>query len=308
MRGIEELIYQRLKGDAALSPLLCRFSGEPAVFYQLAPDDKQRGWGGGVQCPRVVYDLDKQADMERKSSGTLIVQTFCYRDGTEPETLETLVAACLKDALIKPDGGFPYCFAWARTIPFDIPPQEDGDKGRRIIGQEIHFDIIEYPAQETTDPDPVAALNNFLAEQYPEAVVVGLSHMDYYTEASAERPVLYCRMLGSETESVSNTVVRMNARISVHVICSDPVTRLKLAADIQYRVASIAEILMLDGSPMRPGRVSMNNTADYLKEGQIEGAYRYGVLRYRAKPHRIMNAHMELNPGDLPYIEDYART
>ena len=307
MEGIEELVYQRLKSDAALSSMLCKFSGKPAIFYQLAPDDRQSGWENGGQCPRVVYDLDKQADIERKSSGTLVVQTFCYRDGIEPETLEPLVAACLKDVLINPDGGFPYCFAWARTIPFDIPKHEDGDKNRRIIGQEIHFDVIEYPAQETTDPDPVAALDNFLAEQYPEAVVVGLSRMGHFTEASAEQPVLYCRMLGSETESVSNTVVRMNARISVHVICSDPAIRLKLAADIQYRVASVAEIIMLDGSPMRPVRLSMNNTADYLKEGQIEGVYHYGVLRYRAKPHRITSANVGVNLHDPPYIEDYSR-
>ena len=102
-----------------------------------------------------------------------------------------------------------------------------------------------------------------------------------------------------------NTVVWMNARIAIHVICSDPETRLKLAADMQNRINLYGEMRMLDRSIMRPERVSLNNTADYLKDGQIDGIFRYGVLRYRAKPHRIRRVHTALNPE--AYIEDYNR-
>ena len=295
---IDELIYSRLRNYEPLAALLSTFEDLPAVFYQLAPDDRQKGWKGEKQYPRVVVDLDMQANEERKSSGTLLVSTLCDRTGTEPEALEPLVKECLKDLLIKPDGSFPYCFAWARTDPFEIEGITGGAAKRGVIGQEIRFDIVEYPSQETTDPDPVAAINAFLAEEYPEAVVVGLTHMGSFTEASAERPVIYCRLQGDDTESITNTVVWINARIAVHVICSDPEIRLKMAADIRNRITWAGEIIMLDGSPMRPNRVSLSNTADYLREGQLSGVYHYGVLRYRRVPHTVQKVHMELIPAD----------
>lgn len=284
---IDELIYSRMRDYEPLAALLCRYQDLPAVFYQLAPDDRQKGWKGEMQYPRVVFDLYMQADQERKSSGTLLVSTLCDRAGTQPEVLEPLVKGSLKDLLIKPDGSFPYCFAWARTDTFEIEGITGGAAKRGVIGQEIRFDIVEYPSQETTDPDPVAALNAFLAEAYPEAVVVGLSHMDNFTESSATKPVLYCRLQSAETESITNVVVWMNARIAVHVICSDPEARLKIAADIQNRIMWAAEIAMLDGSPMRPERMSMSNMADYLKDGQLSGTFHYGVLRWRKLPNNI---------------------
>ena len=73
-----------------------------------------------------------------------------------------------------PDVSFPYCFAWAKTDAFELASAEYGRDNRGVIGQEIRFDIVEYPMQETTDPDPVAALNSFLAEEYPEAMLAWL--------------------------------------------------------------------------------------------------------------------------------------
>lgn len=296
--NLEELVLERLRSAEALTGKLCTFGKAPAIFYQLAPDDKQRGWDRQNQYPRVVFDIDRQASPERKSSGTLIVETFCDRAGIEPEELEPIIKERLKDVLMKPDGSFPYCFAWARTDAFTVDRVDGGAALRNVIGQEIRFDVIEYPRQETTDPDPVAALNSFLLKEYPDVCVLGLSHMDNYTEATPERPVVYCRLQETAETEITNTVVWMDARISIHVICSDAETRLKVAADIQNLLTWQAEIIMLDRSPMRPTHVRMSTTADYLKEGQVEGIYHYGVLRWRKKPHRIMEAHLEIQPQE----------
>ena len=294
--NLSNMVCDRLKSYEPLSSLLSTYTGQPAVFYQLAPDDSQPGWNRETQYPRIVFDLDEQADVERKSSGTLVLFIYCDRTGTEPERIEPLVKARLKDLLIKPDGGFPYCFAWARTDAFEIQDAHGSASQRRVIGLEVRFDIVEYPMQETTDPDPVAALNAFLAEEYPEAVIVGHTHMGRFTEATAKRPVLYCRIQSTETASITNTVVWMNAKIAIHVICADPDARLKLASDIGNRIACCAEIIMLDDSPMRPTAISGNNRADYLKEGQLSGTFYYGVLRWRRKSHLVMNANLELQP------------
>ena len=122
--------------------------------------------------------------------------------------------------------------------------------------------------------------------------------MGEFTEADTRHPVVYCRLQSTETESVTNTVVWMNARIAIHVICSGQETRLKIAADIQNLIMWATEIQMLDRSPMRPERMSMSNTADYLKEGQLTGSFRYGVLRWRRKPHKITGLHGEFQPRE----------
>lgn len=292
---LSSMIYNRLKSSDALASTLSTFKGLPAIFYQTAPDDQQAGWGRETQYPRIVFDLDEQANAERKSSGTLVVFVYCDRAGTEPEEIEPLVKARMIDLLIKPSGGFPYCFAWARTDAFEIEGVGGGAAKRRVIGLEIRFDIVEYPPQETTDPDPVAALNAFLLETYPDVLVLGLSPLGEYTETDADHPVVYCRLRSVENESITNTVAWMNARIAIHVICSDAETRLKIAADLCNLLLWKAEIIMLDGSPMRPTGVNMSNTADYLKEGQLSGVFHYGVLRWRATPPRLNHVYTDLH-------------
>ncbi len=295
--GLEEIVYRRLKDYAPLTELLCAYAGEPAVFYQAAPDDLQPGWGQGTQYPRLIFDIDLQADTERKSSGALQAAIFCDRAGTEPERIEPLVRECLRDIFIKPEGGSPYCFAWARTESFELDGSSvnGGLKHRGVVGQDIRFDILEYPSQETTDPDPVAALNQFLQELYPEACIIGLSKMGEITAAGRDKPVLYCRLRAMEEESVTNTVVWVNARASIHVVCPDGEARLKLAADIFNRMATRAEIIMLDRSPMRPSRMSMDNAADYLRTGQIGMTIHYGLLRWMPQPHTITEINISLN-------------
>lgn len=295
--GIEELLYNRLCDYEPLVNMLSKFDGRPAVFYQAAPDDGQKGWNGKSQYPRLVYDIDMQADTERKSSGTLLVALFCDRTGTEPEEIEPLVRGCLRDIFLKSDGSFPYCFAWAREEAFDMGGgiEQGGTKQRGVIGEDIRFDILEFPTQETTDPDPIAALNQYMQEIYPEAYVIGLTHMDAVTEPEPKKPVIYCRLLRMEETEVTNTVIWVDARVAVHVICPSSEMRLKTAADIGYRMASKAEIIMLDRSPMRPVRLSVDNTADYLQTGQITVTLHYGLLRWMPQPHTIMEVNISLN-------------
>lgn len=296
--NLPSMIQSRLSSYGPLADLLSHYSGQPAVFYQTSPADQQSGWNGLSQYPRIVFDLDEQANAERKSSGTLVAIIYADRDGTEPERIEPLVKSRLKDLLVKPEGSFPYCFAWARTDAFELESKGGGVTNRRIIGLEVRFDIVEYPAQETTDPDPIAALNAFLLDAFPELTVLGLSKMEEFTETDAGHPAVYCRLQSERTVEITNTVVWMDATIAIHVICSDAEARLKITADISNLITWAAEIIMLDGSPMRPLRMELNNTADYLKEGQLNGVFHYGVLRWMAKPHRIMNANTDVQAHD----------
>ena len=285
---LEELIYNRFVNSEALVGHLAKFRGNPAVFSPEPPDDNQDGWSGNTQYPKVIYNFDLQANEERHSAGTLSVSLLC-QNTTEvtPEAIEPIVRDCLRDVILKPEGGTPYCFAWARTDAFSI----DEEKSDVTIGSEIRFDILEYPSQETSDPDPVMAVNKYIKEMYAECLIMGYDKMEEITEATAERPVIYCRLMSVDKAEETNTVAWMDGRIAVHILCPDSEIRMKMAAAIANRISLDGEIIMLDHSPMFIKRLQANYRSDYLKDGQIFVTGHYGLLRYTAKPHSMTAAH-----------------
>lgn len=283
---LAELLHKWFLENKELSDQLAVFAGKPAIFFQSTPADNQEGWGAEGQYPRIVYTIDMQADQERKSAGAMEISLLCDETGILPEDIEPAVKGCLKDLLLLPEGGFPYCFTWARSEPFEIPVRESGTD-TRIVGMELRFDIQEYTYQETTDPDPVAAANQYLKELYPEYLVIGKDRMEEITKATAEKPVIYCRLTDVQRMQETNTVVWMDGKIAVHILCPDHGIRMKLAADLAKRLALDGEIIMLDHSPMRITRLQADYTADYLTAGLLYITARYGLLRYREKKHSL---------------------
>lgn len=286
---LEELIQKRFTEREGLTKFLVKFGDYPAIFSPEAPKDNQN-WGTDVHYPRLVYNYDMQADEERKSAGTLSVSLLCQNteDATEeditPEMLEPLVRDCLKDVLLHSEDGKLYAFAWNRTDAFELAES----KTDLIIGSDVRFDILEYTSQETTDPDPVMAMNKFVKELYPECIVVGLDRMEEITEASRETPVIYCRLNSMEKVEETNTVVWMDGKLAIHILCPDTDMRLKMAAAITNAMSLDGEVTMLDYSPMFIRKLQMDNKSDYLKDGQIFVTGRYGLLRYKAN-------HIQLN-------------
>ena len=294
MRAIilEELIYKRFVSSEELVKQLATFSGAPAVFSPEPPDDNQGGWGGKPQYPKVIYNFDLQANEERRSAGTLSVFLLC-RNTTEVtlEAIEPLVRDCLRDVILKPEGGTSYCFAWARSDAFTI----DEKKTDVTIGSEIRFDIMEYPSQETSDPDPVVATNKYIKELYPGCMIIGYDRMEEITEATAERPVIYCRLVSADKSKETNTVAWMDGRIAIHILCSNSEIRMKMAAAIANKMSLDGEIIMLDYSPMFIKRLQVNYKSDYLKEGQIFVTGHYGLLRYKQLMHGMSGSEINSN-------------
>lgn len=283
---LEELIYKRFIGSEILSQNLAQFNKIPAVFSPDPPDEEHEGWDGNTQYPQVIYNFDLQTNEERHSAGTLSVSLLC-QNTTEitPEAIEPLVRDCLRDVILKPDGGTPYCFAWARTDAFTI----DEKKGNMTIGSELRFDILEYPSQETSDPDPIMATKRYIKELLPGCLILGYDRMGEITEAAAERPVIYCRLVSIDKSRETNTVAWMDGRIAIHILCPDSERRIKIAASIANSISLDGEIIMLDHSPMFVKRLQVNYKSDYLKDGQVFVTGHYGILRYRAKGHTLRN-------------------
>lgn len=284
--NLDELIYIRFAGSEGLTKHLAKFSGLPAVFSPEAPEDNQEGWGGNMQYPKIVYNFDLQANEERKSAGTLSVSLLCQNTSAiMPEKIEPEVRKCLRDVILKPEGGSPYCFAWARTDAFTI-----GEKAVDVtIGSEIRFDILEYPSQETTDPDPIVATNRYIKELYPDCLVMGYDRMEEITQASKNQPVIYCRLLSVDKAEETNTVAWMDVAIAVHILCPDIDKRVRMATAIANQMSLDGEVIMMDKSPMFIRRLQTNYKSDYLKDGQIFVTGHYGLLRYCAKGKRMQN-------------------
>lgn len=286
--NLDELIRERFVRSESLVGHLASFNGTPAVFSSESLDESQERWGGNTQYPQVVYSFDMQANEERHSAGTLSVSLLCQNTAeVMPEAIEPLVRTCLRDVVLKPEGGTTYCFAWARTDAFTIDEKKVG----LTIGNEVRFDIMEYPSQETSDPDPVMAASRYIKEMYPGSIVMGLDRMDEITEATAQRPVIYCRLLSADKAEETNTVAWMDGRIAVHVICPESEVRLKMAAAIANQMSLDGEIIMLDKSPMFIRRLQADYKSDYLKDGQVFVTVHYGLLRYKPKPHGMKAAH-----------------
>lgn len=276
---LEDLIYKRLSEAESLTKYLTRYAGQPAIFTPEAPGDREAGWGRATQYPRAVFNFDMQADGERKSAGTLSVTLICRNDSEAvPELIEPAVKKALKDVLLKDDNGTLYAFAWARTEGFSMTEE----KNELLIGSEIRFDIMEYPQQETTDPDPIMAMARYIKNLYPDSIVVGIDKMADETEASKEAPVFYCRLTEIEKLEETNTAVWTNGKIAISLLCPDGATRLKMAAAVLNSLSLDGEVTMLDDSPMYMERLTANLKSDYLKDGQIFVTGRYGLLRYKA--------------------------
>ena len=119
--------------------------------------------------------LHLQANEERQSAGTLSVSLLCQNTTeTAPEAIEPVIKDCLRDVVLQPAGGTPYCFAWARTDAFTIDEKKDDV----TIGCEIRFDILEYPSQETSSPDPITAANRYIKKLYPECLLIGYDRLE----------------------------------------------------------------------------------------------------------------------------------
>lgn len=196
---LEELIYERFANYAFLKDHMAVYAGVPAVFYQIAPDDRQEVWKG-AQYPRIIYTLDMQADQERKSAGVMQVDLFCDETKSIPEDIVPYIRKCLVNLIVKPEGNSHYAFAWARTEMFSLE-QSARDRGvnTMIVGASIRFDILEYSQQETANPDPVQALNRWVKNLEKGSLVIGEDHIEKFYEPSGEHPAFYVRVQSYKT-------------------------------------------------------------------------------------------------------------
>lgn len=279
---LKQLIYKKLIENDILSERLATYYGKPAVFDTEAPGDQEEGWDNKTQYPRCDYIIDTQANEERSSVGTLSITVYTERTSMVILALSAAIKEAFRDVILNPEGeDGPYSFAWARTDGFTLP-------GTDIIGQTTQFDIVEYPDQTTTDPDPQITLSRYLKKLFPDSIVLGIDHIGEITESS-KQPILYTevRSLVMSTGHNLHTITWLDCQMTVHVLCPSKVYNLKMCAALEQELSMEGELVMDDGSLMRINAVTFDRKADYLRIGQITVVTHYGVVKTTPKPHAI---------------------
>lgn len=283
---LEELIRKRLMGSMSLCDKLARYNGSPAVFFGDATDDTQKGWINRATMPRISFIYDTLADKERKSAGSLYVSIYCRNDAkapaVSPEDIAPMVIKLLKDVIFNPEDFSVFYCAWNRTDSYSVKEIKNTNaayNNNQVIGCDVTFDILEYPQQFSTDPDPVMALNCYIAGAIPEALVLHHHRIEDFEETSAERPIIYVRNGGYVSDRQTNSVCWMKGALYIHLLCPDSSARMKMITALANRIALAGEIIMLDGSPMFVSAIEGNNSADYMTAGQVKLETLYGILR-----------------------------
>jgi len=126
----------------------------------------------------------------------------------------------------------------------------------------------------TYDPDPVAALQNWTAETWPEVQ----TNPATWTPADIT-PGIYWRMVRLTTTEITAAVNWMEAQINGHILAPSAAARLVWVRKVTEGLAKQRRLKMSDGGPLELLRVTADSEADPMRRGQVILTARFGVLQ-----------------------------
>lgn len=254
---------------------------ELAIFSQEAPADTSPLWGERDQYGRVVFYIDMQDDPQRNISGTMGVDLYC-KSGTSqvPEEIEPILRSLL-DGYFFSNETSTIAARWRSTQYFSEPT-------KKVIGATLTFDLLDFPKQETIDPDPIALINDWTAKTYKNLTVIGRAELPPAWKPTAEAPAIYWR-LGDvrkcdwipDTYNCSWEI----ATIHGHVMAPDSATETKIARSIQNTLTLKKRLIFKDEAPLFIDRnIRVSSTSDALRNGQLSIDGTYGILNIPESP------------------------
>lgn len=270
---IEQALYEHLKTHPAIIPLLTTYNGEPAVFNQEAPSDKDELWADGPQYSRIVFAVDISDDPERAMGGTLAVDVMCKEGAAVPEDLEPIVRAAI-DGYFFSKGTFVMAAQWKTSNYFTEPTEH-------VIGCTLGFELLGFPIISTDNPDIVARFNDWAAAI--DGITV-INHDPLPTTAwkPDDTSALYFRVMqdkeASWIPSTFQTLWR-TALVKCHIFAKDHATIAKLARDLTVRLHSQKRLLKTGETPIMVNRDNViENGADPLRTGQVTIDATYAII------------------------------
>lgn len=296
--GIRQLIDRQIANDAQMAGLLADYGGAPAAFYQKAPADSRKGWGN-PRYPRIDFNVDMRYDPERKTAGTLTVNIWCTTecqsvgDQDPDKAIEQRLMELISGTFYTGGDGATVCAKWDRSDEF-VYELKDAT-APEIYGLTVAFDLMEFPEQICTTPDPVQGLNAWTKQHFPQMAAIAYDIMPPIFTPTDTNPAIYWRFEGTaSTDKRSYAVAWFSGTFSAHVMAGSVTERNKWIKAIIERAQMDGEVVLADESPMFINRITVRHNADPLREGQLGLTGQYGVLAQPLKElaqTKLMNPH-----------------
>lgn len=295
---LDGLLIEQVRADEQLAGMLATFKKNPAFFYQKSPSDTAKGWKGGTNYPRADYTVDMRSDPERKKAGTLTINIWCStQSAAMPEDIEARIVEIINGTFYTANGSDTVCAVWSGSEAFDFEGKGEGiSREPEIFGVTVLFDLLAFPVQITTDPDPTEGLIAFTKRNFPAVTVISADKTAPIFKPTDEHPAIYWRFIGSTTAAQNFSVSWFNGAFAAHIIASTIAERNRWIKAITETMQAAGEVILPDGSPMFINRLEIRHDSDPLREGQLAVTGQYGVLTAKAKlPAQIPlnNAHFQ---------------
>lgn len=279
----EELIYQQVLKLPCIAENLAKYRGNPAIFYQLIPHDKDKGWNSAKMFPRISYTIDWQYNPERKSDGSMQLDIYCTNE-TEitPEEIAKEIEDNLSELFLTDKSG-TYCLIWNRSDSFGMEGTEP-----IVFGITVYFDVIQFPNQEQFS-QPVWAMNQFIKEMQPNCILLQHEALPAVMKATAKNPIVYVKKLDRKTVKETYAMSCLEEKLSISVISSnEKETGLWIEA-ITRDLHDKGETIMKNSSPFLLENINEQMENDSLRTGKITVSGQYGVMKKQKEETKLNN-------------------
>lgn len=299
---LDGLLIEQARADPDLTGMLAEYCCKPAFFYQKSPPDTASGWNSKSQYPRVDYNVDMRHDPERKSAGTLSINVWCSAQSEYmPEDIEKRIISLIDGTFYTESGSDTVCAVWNSSEAFDYTEGNTQDRrDPEIFGVTIMFDLLTFPSQLTTDPDPIEGLVAFTKREFTELAVISVDNLPPVWKPTDKTPAIYWRFIGTTAAAQSYSVSWFNGTFAAHIIAQSVAERNRWIKAIAEQMQADGEVVLFDGSPMFLNRLEIRHDADSLREGQLALTAQYGVLTARAK----MLAQIPVNKSTILFAKE----
>ena len=280
------VLGEYLSKQEQLTSLLTTYGGEPAIFQQICPSDTDGLWDA-KQFPRILYDIDKSGDDERKISGMLYMDVVCSEDSAAPESIEKVLKE-LTDGYFFVVDGMTFAAKWERSDNFKTEPNH------KVFGITVTFSLLAFPQQNTAEPDTVALMNTWAKEFFPKATILNVSETDSVFKPTDEAPAIYWSFRGLKDSPIPSvfhcTWIQNN--LTMHVMAPSETIRNAIVTQAMQELVAKTRVMFPDKSQFIIHNVAGNMSADPIKTGQLTVSGSYGLLRQYPESPAFSNANI----------------
>lgn len=297
---IEPLLKNQICENSELSEMLASFDNKPAFFLKKIPHviDPEDLY------PCVIYDIDKREDSSLDVIGTLFLNVHFSDENNCFDNESAVMLNNLEQKLIDVINGTFYtpglqetsvCAIWNHSEAFESKSYSTTESDEPVIktlGIKIFFDLMSFPIQTTTEPDPIQAINEWTKSTFHCVNVITYDTLSDVWKPTNDFPAIYWRLNSiSLSDGQSHNTALFNCKIIGHIIAKNITGRVSWLKKLAEGLEISGELPFTDESNFNIKSVMIEPGADQLLKGQITIEGSYGVIRTLPEGQLLMHAH-----------------